>query len=147
MKWFDSKKWSHCHPLMQRTKNCNSEMWNMGHSWFWAGHETLMNCWGMLFFKPALSSSKRWEKLWCQVSGRKGMYGNKKGNGQCYMHHEDRVCWVSPTLEQCITLYSLFLFWNSVLTCLIFWQERRVDVIYACLVFWILAIWKVLSSQ
>lgn len=47
--------------------------------WFWVGHETLRNCWGMLFFKPALSSSKMWEKLRCQVSARKGMYGNKEG--------------------------------------------------------------------
>lgn len=66
------------------------------------------------------------------------MHGSKKGNGQCYRHHEDRLCCVSPTLEQCKNLYSLVLFWNSVLRCLIFWQERRVGVIYACLVFWIL---------
>lgn len=123
-------------------------MWNIGLSCFWGGHETLMSCWGMLFFKPALSSSKRWEKLWCQISGRKGVYGNKEGKGQCCMHHEDRVSWVSPAPEQHINLYSLFLLWNSVLRCLIFWLERRVDVrVDVCLVFWVLAIWNVLSSQ
>lgn len=144
MKWSDSKNWNHCHPLMQRKKNCKGDVkWETNP----LRHESLMNFQGMLFFRPILRSSRRWEKLWCQVSGRKGMYGSKEENGQCYVHHEDTMCWVSWALEQHLNLYSLFLFWNYVLRCLIFWQERRVDVIYVCLVFWILATWKVLSSQ